>query len=143
MLCGDDQKCDVRKIVARMIKTNQDITGVQCIRNDDGVLAVSDADKKIAWTSYHNKLLNTQFALENNSLFQAGTVSIVLCLIDWRIIRDSVSNMKNGKAAGPSGLKPEIVTTAGERFSMTTHQVNQIIAEVISAEWKISTFVNR
>lgn len=82
MLCGDDQKCDVRKIVARMIKTNQDITGVQCIRNDDGVLAVSDADKKIAWTSYHNKLLNKQFALENNSLFQAGTVSIVLCLID-------------------------------------------------------------
>ena len=51
--------------------------------------------------------------------------------------------MKNGKAAGPSGLKPEIVTTAGERFSMTTHELNQIIAEVISAEWKISTFVNR
>ena len=48
MLCGDDQKCDVRKIEARMIKTNQDIIGVQCIRNDDGALAVSDADKKIA-----------------------------------------------------------------------------------------------
>ena len=42
----DDQKPDKFEITKRMIKNNQDITGVQCIRNDDDVLAVSYDDKK-------------------------------------------------------------------------------------------------
>lgn len=42
----DDQKPDKFEITKRMIKNNQDITGVQCIKNDDDVLAVSYHDKK-------------------------------------------------------------------------------------------------
>ena len=42
-----------------MVKTNQDIIDVDCFRSYDGVLAVGDEDKKIAWKSYHEKLLNT------------------------------------------------------------------------------------
>ena len=42
----DDQKCDVLKIGKSMVKTNQDIIGEQCSRNNDGVQAVSDEDKK-------------------------------------------------------------------------------------------------
>ena len=42
----DDKKYDVFKIAKRMFKTNQDIIGEKCIRNDNGVLAVSDEDKK-------------------------------------------------------------------------------------------------
>ena len=37
-----DQKCDVFQIAKRMVKTNQDIIGDQCLRNDDGALTVSD-----------------------------------------------------------------------------------------------------
>ena len=62
----DDQKCYVLKIAKRMVKTNQDIIGEQCIRNDDGVLAVSDEDKKIAWKSYYEDL----FTWDRNSLTQ-------------------------------------------------------------------------
>ena len=32
----DDQKYDVFKIADRIVKTNQDILGDQCTRNDDG-----------------------------------------------------------------------------------------------------------
>ena len=46
-----------------------------CIRNDDGVPAVSDEDKKIVWNSYHEKLLNTEFAWNMNNLLQVDTVS--------------------------------------------------------------------
>ena len=38
------------KTAKRMVKTNQDITGEQCFRNDDGVLTVSNEDKKIVIT---------------------------------------------------------------------------------------------
>lgn len=37
------------------------------IRNDDGMLAVSDENQKTAWKSYHEKLLNTYFACNKNS----------------------------------------------------------------------------
>ena len=53
----DDQKCDVFKTAKRMVKTNEDI-GEQCIKKDNGILAVKNEDKKIAWKSYHKKLLN-------------------------------------------------------------------------------------
>ena len=48
------------KVANRIVKTNQPFIGGQCIRNDDGVLAVSNKDKKLAWKSYHEKFLNTR-----------------------------------------------------------------------------------
>ena len=44
----DDKKSDVFKTAKRMVKTNQDIIGEQCLRKDDSVLAVSNDDRKIA-----------------------------------------------------------------------------------------------
>ena len=50
----------------RIVKTNEDIIGEQCIRNDDGVLASRDEGKKIAWKSYNEKLSSTEFAWDRN-----------------------------------------------------------------------------
>ena len=56
---------------------------------------------------------------------EADTVSSVPCLIDNYMIRVSVSNMKNGKAAGLSGLVSEMVKAAGEAgVDMTKDLVN-------------------
>ena len=63
-------------------KTNQNIICKQCIRNDDNVLAVSDEDKKIAWKSYYENLLNTEFVWDRNNLSQADPVSAVPPLIE-------------------------------------------------------------
>ena len=78
----DEQSCDVFKIAKRIVKTNQYVIGEQFIRNDVGVLAVRSEDKKIAWKSYHKKLLSTGFAWDRNSLSQAASVSGVTKLID-------------------------------------------------------------
>ena len=53
------QKSDVLKIAKRMFKTNQNI-----IKNGDGVLGISDEGTK----SYYDKLLNTNFVWDRNSL---------------------------------------------------------------------------
>ena len=53
------QKSDVLKIAKRMFKTNQNI-----IKNGDGVLGVRDEGTK----SYYDKLLNTNFVWDRNSL---------------------------------------------------------------------------
>ena len=88
-----EQKCDVFKIAKRIIKTNQDIIGEHCIRSDAGVLVVSDKDKKIAWK---------ELAWNKNSLSQTDISSEVLSLTDKGMVRESVSKMKNRKAARPS-----------------------------------------
>ena len=60
----NDQKWNVLKIAKKMAKTNQGIIGENCMRNDNGMLAVSDEDRKIAWKSYLEKFLNTKFAMD-------------------------------------------------------------------------------
>ena len=77
------------------------------------LLAISDEDK-MAWTSYHEKRFNTDFAWDNNSLSQADTVSSVPRLTDKNMVRESISKTKNRKAARPSGVVLEIVKVAGE-----------------------------
>ena len=60
------------KFAKRMVKANQDIIGKHCIRNDDA-LTVSDEDKQISWKIYHEKLMNTEFACDRNSLSQTDS----------------------------------------------------------------------
>ena len=55
----NNQKPDVFTVTQRMVKTYQDIISKQCMRNDNGVLTVSDEDKKIVRKSKHEKLLST------------------------------------------------------------------------------------
>ena len=78
----DDQKWDVFKTARRMVKTNQGIIDEQGIRNDDGILAVRDEDKKMPLKSYLEKPLNTEFQWNRNDFPQADTVSFVPPLID-------------------------------------------------------------
>ena len=62
----DDQKIDVFKIAKRMVKINHDIVGEQCIRNDDGVLAVSVENTKTVWKSYHEKPIRDNTVIKHN-----------------------------------------------------------------------------
>ena len=59
-----------------MAKNNQDV-GEKCIKNDDGVLALSDKDK-IAGKSCHKQLLNTEFSWDKNYLSEVDKVIDVL-----------------------------------------------------------------
>ena len=131
------------KIARRIVKTNQDIIGEHCIRNDDDILAVSNEDKKIACISYHEKLLNKGLACDRNSLCNADIVSCVTDLTNKNMSRECISKTKNGKAAKPKCVVSEMVRAAGEASAdMTTDLVNQIIVGVIRAEWELSTIVS-
>ena len=111
-----------------MDKNNQDNLGEECIRVDDGVLTVSDEDKKITQKSFHERLLNTQLPQDRNSLSQPDTVSGVPRLIDKDMVRESISKMKKGKAPGQIIIVSEMVKVAGQAGGdMITDLVNQII----------------
>ena len=80
----DDQKFDVFEITKRMAKTNQDIKN-QCYIMMM-LLKVSDRHE-ISWKSYYEKLLNTQFTQDRNSLSHTDTFSGVHRLIDQEMVR--------------------------------------------------------
>ena len=98
------------------------IGNAMCLRLQRGgsklirILIVSkiiiDEEKKRAWKSYHEKLLNTQFAWDRNSLSEADAISSIPCSIDKDMIRESISKINNGKAAELSRVVSEMVKTA-------------------------------
>ena len=132
----NDQKSNLFKYAKRIMRTNEDITGKQYIRNDDGVLVVSDKNEKMTCKSYHEKLLITEFAQDRNRLFQTDIVSYVPHLIDKDMVRKPISKIKNGKAAGSSGVVSQMEKAAEEAgIDIITDLVNQTIVEgVIPAE---------
>ena len=60
VLRREDQRNEVFKIAKQMKKTNQDVIGEKCIHNDEGNLASTEEEKKLAWKSHYEKLLNTE-----------------------------------------------------------------------------------
>ena len=134
----DNQKCGAFKIAKMMVKTNQDVIGEQCIRNDDGVLAFSDKD---SLESYRKKHLSIEFALDRNSLSRADRLSDVPRSIDKDMVGES---KKAGKDTELSGLVSKMIKATGEAgVDMITDVVNQIRVLVIPVEWELSTMKSR
>ena len=74
---------------------------------------------------------------------RVDTVGGVLCLIEKGMLSESISNIKNGKTAGPSSVVSKMVKAAGKaRADMIIDLVNQMIIGVIPAEWELSTIAN-
>ena len=74
---------------------------------------------------------------------QADTVCDEPRLIDKDVVIELISKMKNGKAAEPPGVVPEMVKAAGEAVDMITELVNEITVEgAILAEWELGITLN-
>lgn len=58
--------------------------------------------------------LNTEFTCERNSLSHADTVGSVTHLIEQDMVCESISKIKNRKAAWASGVVSEIVKAGGK-----------------------------
>ena len=124
----DDQKQEVFRIAKALVKDNRDIIGEQCIRNDDGGLAVSEEDKKVAWKSYYERLLNTENEWDRKDLGDADPVISAAILIEKDLVREAVQKMRKRKAAGPSRIAAEMIKAVGEAgVDMITNLLNQIV----------------
>ena len=51
-----------------MDRTNQDVVGENCVRNDAGEIALSDDDKMKAWVEHYARLLNVEFEWPSDEL---------------------------------------------------------------------------
>ena len=84
-----------------MDKTNQDVVGEKCVRNDAGELSLSDEEKMKAWVEHYARLLNVEFERESDLLPEVAPVEGPPPPVTKDLIRKALRKMKCSKAAGP------------------------------------------
>ena len=64
----EDSRKKVSKIAKQIEAENCDVVGDKCIKNDKGELALTDAEKHLAWKEHYERLLNEEFPRDKENL---------------------------------------------------------------------------
>ena len=139
----EDNKENIFRVAKQMCTENQDVIGEKCIQCDDGNLSLDDASKKLAWKQHYERLLNIEFPWSQN-LSHVDPVAGPAQFITSDDVLKSLRRMKNGKAAGPSGVVAEMLEAAPDICSkIMADLMNAIIREgKVPADWSDSIIVN-
>ena len=134
----------VFRIAKQMDRSNQDILGENCIRNDAGELAITDDDKLKAWVEHYARLLNVEFDWPKDMLPEIPPNDGPPPTISSDMIRKALSKMKNGKAAGPSGIIAEMLKATGEEGVELARELTEAVfsSGEIPADWEESYIQN-
>ena len=140
----DPQGNDIYRLARQMDRTNQDIVGEKCVRNDAGELALTDADKMKAWVEHLSRLLNVEFDWPRGSLPEvAPTVGPPPPVTADKILA-ALRKMKPGKAAGPSGITAEMLKSTGPEGVELIRQLGELVlgGDAIPKEWEERFILN-
>lgn len=127
-----------------MTGINKDIVGEQCIRDDQGNVLVDNRDIRKAWREHHDRISNVEFDWDRASLEEMQPVQGPFPKIDNNMVKGAINNMKNGKAAGSSGLVAEMMKASGDvGVTMVTELTNTFVKEGMAPDdWLRSVIVN-
>ena len=85
------------KLAKQMDKTNQDVVGEKCVRNDAGELSLSDEEKMMAWVEHYTRLLNVEFEWESDQLPEVAPVEGPPPPVKRDLICKALRKMKSAK----------------------------------------------
>ena len=127
-----------------MERENQDIVSENCVFNDAGELALTDDQKMSAWVEHYSTLLNIEFEWPVDLLPVVPPIAGNPPPVTSDQIRTALSNMKSGKAAGPTGIIAEMLKASGEVGIELLRQLGDVVFStgVIPADWEESTILN-
>ena len=91
---------------------NVDVVGEKPVRDDAGELSLTDAAKQKAWLQHYERLLNVEFEWDPQHLSVIPPVEGPCIPITLEMVKNALSKMKSGKAAGPSGVVVEMIRAA-------------------------------
>ena len=130
----------VFRIAKQIDRANQDVVGEKCVRNDAGVLALTDEDKMKAWVEHYSRLLNVEFEWPSNELPEVAPTAGPPPGVSTAQIRKAISKMRNGKAAGPSGIIAEMLKASGESGINLAREMTQTVfsSGVVPTDWEES-----
>ena len=84
------------------------------MKNDAGEMSMSDDSKQKAWLEHYQRLLNAEFDWDPNHQSDELPVEGPPIPITIDMVKKAISQMKAGKAPGPSGIVVEMIRAAGD-----------------------------
>ena len=143
-LNSTEKRNTIFKMTRKMKEDNKDIIGEKCVKDQEGNMAFDDCSKAKAWESHYSNLLNVEFPWNDENLPNELAVHGPPILITKDMICKAISQMKKGKAAGPSGVVLEMIISSKEHIAPhLTKLANCIIfKEKIPEDWNMSHIIN-
>ena len=143
-LNSTEQRNLIFKMARKMKEDNKDIIGEKCVKDQEGNMAFDDSSKAKAWETHYFNLLNVEFPWNKDDLPNEPVVQGPPLYINEDMIYKAISQMKKGKAAGPSGAVLEMLLVSKQHIiPHLTKLANAIISEGrIPKDWNLSHIIN-
>ena len=114
MINNADSREEIFRIAKQMISQNKDLIGDQCVKDDMGNVLVDHGKIRNAWRSYYEHLLNEEFPWSRDILEAGEPVQGSPPEIKNEWVKKAIDEMKNGKAAGSTGIAAEMLKASGD-----------------------------
>jgi Reverse transcriptase (RNA-dependent DNA polymerase) len=126
------------------MRRNKDVVGGGCVKGADGKIVVDEDKMMEIWRTHYEKLSNEEFPWNKETLTVADITDRPCEEITISEVQEAINKMKNGKAAGPSGVVAEMLKAAGEAgLRWVTDVCNKVVREgMIPVDWCKSWMVN-
>ena len=90
------------------------VVGDKQVKNDAAEMSMSENSKQKVWLEYYQRLLNVEFDWDPDYLSDEPPVEGPPIQITTDMVKKAISQMKAGKALGPSGIVVEMIQAAGD-----------------------------
>ena len=137
----DPKSSEVYRLANQFRRENIDVVGDKPVKNDAGEMSVSEDSKQKAWLEHYQRLLNVEFDWDPDHLSYQPPVEGPPIPITIDMVKKAISQMKAGKAPGPSGM--EMIRAAGDMgASMSCDFAAAIICDgKVPTDWEQSFIV--
>ena len=110
----DPKSSEVYHLANQFRGENTDVAGDKPVKNDAGEMSMSEDSKQKAWLEHYQRLLNVEFDWDPDHLSYQPPVEGPPIPITIDMVKKAISQMKAGKAPGPSGIVVEMKRAAGD-----------------------------
>ena len=134
----DPKSSEIYSLANQLLRENADVVSYKPVKNDAGEMSLSEDSKQKAWLEHYQRLLNTEFDWNPDHLSDEPPVEGPPIPITTDMVKKTISKIKAGKAAGPSGIVVEMIEAVGDRgVSMIRDLAGAIIrGGKVPSEWE-------
>ena len=105
---------EVYRLANQFRRKNAYVVGDKPVKNDAGETSMSKDSKQKAWLEHYQRLLNVEFDWDPDHLSYQPPVEGPPIPITTDMVKKAISQMKVGKAPGPSGIVVEMIRAASD-----------------------------
>ena len=105
----DPKSSEVYRLANQFRRENTDVLGDKPVKNDAEEMSMREDSKQKAWLEHYQRLLNVEFDWDPDHLSDEPPVEGPPIPITIDIVKKAISQMKAGKALGPSGIVVEMI----------------------------------